>query len=418
MTSPNSPHSPRAPTGARGEPRPHDHARRNGARRVDVDRRLLLQGLIAGGCAACLWELGASPGAVAQDEAIGPPLIAPDGGDLPLTPARWWKELEGLRVECGLCPKKCRVADLERGACGVRENRGGRYYTLVHSRPCSIHIDPIEKKPFNHVLPGTPSLSLATPGCNIECKFCQNWQIAQVRPEQVGTFELRPEQVAALALKHGTPTIACTYTEPVVFSEYVYDVAVAARKAEVRTVLVSNGFILEKPLDDLIAVLGAVKVDLKAYTEKFYREVCGGELKPVLDALRRLREKGMWTEIVVLIVPTLNDGEEEIRGLARFVRGELGPDVPLHFTRFHPSYRIRNLPRTPVRTLERAREIAMAEGLHFVYLGNIPGHPGNNTYCPRCGEIVIRRVGMAMVRNRLTGGRCHNCRRVIPGIWS
>ncbi len=384
----------------------------------DLDRRLLLQGLIAGGCAASLGQFGTLRSALAQDQAAGPSLVGSAGSDLPLTPARWWKELDGLRVECELCPKKCRVADLERGACGVRENRQGKYYTLVHSRPCSVHVDPIEKKPFNHVLPGTPSLSLATPGCNIECKFCQNWEIAQVRPEQVRTSELRPEGVAELAMRYRAPTIACTYTEPVIFSEYVYDIAVAARGSNVLTVLVSNGFILEKPLDDLIEVLGAVKVDLKAYSEKFYKDVCGGELKPVLDALRRLRKKNMWTEIVVLIVPTLNDGEEEIRSLARFVRGDLGPEVPVHFTRFHPSYRIKNLPRTPVATLERARDIAMAEGLQFVYLGNVPGHRGNNTYCPGCGEIVIRRVGMALMENRLTSGHCSSCHRSIPGVWS
>jgi pyruvate formate lyase activating enzyme len=385
---------------------------------TDLQRRRLLQGLMAGGCAACLAGAGALVPALAQDRAEGRSLLTRKMGDLQLHPARWWKELEGLRVECGLCPRKCRVADLERGACGVRENHGGRYYTLVHSRPCSIHVDPIEKKPFNHVLPGTPSLSLATAGCNIECKFCQNWEIAQVRPEQVSAYELRPEQAAALARQYRAPTIACTYTEPVVWAEYVHDIAVAARRAGVRTVLVSNGYILEQPLDDLIEVLGAVKIDLKAYTERYYKEVCGGELKPVLDTLRRLRSKGMWTEIVVLIVPTLNDSEDEIRGLARFVRRDLGAEVPVHLTRFHPSYRIKNLPRTPVATLERARDIAMAEGLQFVYLGNIPGHPGNSTYCPRCGEVVIRRVGMAVVENRLAGGRCAVCRHPIPGIWS
>jgi pyruvate formate lyase activating enzyme len=287
----------------------------------------------------------------------------------------------------------------------------------VHSRPCTIHLDPIEKKPFYHVLPSSASLSLATPGCNIECRFCQNWQIAQARPEQLQTFELTPERVAATATRHRAPTIACTYTEPVVFAEYVHDIAVAARKVGVRTLLVSNGYVLEQPLDELIDVLGAVKIDLKAYTEKFYREVCSGELKPVLDTLRRLRKKGMWTEIVVLVIPTLNDGEEEFRALARFVRDDLGAEVPVHFTRFHPSYRIMNLPRTPVATLEKARNIARNEGLSYVYVGNVPGHPGNHTYCPGCGEIVIRRTGMAVLDNRLDRGRCPSCRHAIPGVW-
>jgi pyruvate formate lyase activating enzyme len=382
-----------------------------------VNRREILSDLLAGGCAACLCGAGGVGRILAQDRAGGLSLIDSGTSDLPAHPARWWKELDGGRIECGLCPKECRVADRERGTCGVRENIGGKYYTLVHSRVCSLHMDPIEKKPLNHVLPGTGSLSLATPGCNIECKFCQNWEIAQVRPEQVRTVDLPPREVAALARKHKAPTIACTYTEPVIFAEYAHDIAVEARKAGVLTLLITNGYILQEPLDDLAEVIGAVKVDLKAYTESFYREYCSGELKPVLEALRRLRKKGMWTEIVVLIIPTLNDSEGEIRELARFVRNDLGADVPVHFTRFHPSYRIRNLPRTPVSTLERARETAMAEGLRYVYLGNVPGHPGNNTYCPGCGEVVIRRVGMAMVSNRVIQGACAKCSRDIPGIW-
>jgi pyruvate formate lyase activating enzyme len=384
----------------------------------DPDRRRLLGALFASGCAACLAGTGGLVRAHGQDAAEGRSLVDGVSGSLPLHPARWWKELPEGKVECELCPRECRVADRERGACGVRENRKGEYYTLVHSRPCSLNLDPIEKKPFNHVLPGTASLSLATPGCNIECKFCQNWNIAQARPEQVRTFELRPDQVATLARQKGAPTISCTYTEPVVFAEYAHDIAVSANKVGVRTLLVSNGYILEKPLDDLIEVVGAVKVDLKAYTDRFYREQCSGELKPVLEALRRLRRKGMWTEIVVLVVPTLNDGDGEFRDLARFVKNDLGPEVPVHFTRFHPSYRIRNLPRTPISTLERAWKISRAEGLHFVYVGNVAGHPGNNTYCPGCGEMVIRRLGMATLKNRLKKGRCPDCSRAIPGVWS
>jgi pyruvate formate lyase activating enzyme len=385
---------------------------------TDTDRRRLLGGLLACGTAACAAGALGARAVLAQDAAPGGPPPASPPADLPLHAARWWKELDGARVECGLCPKKCRVADVERGACGARENRGGKYYSRVYGRPCSLHLDPIEKKPFHHVLPGTLSLSLATPGCNIECKFCQNWEIAQVRPEQVPTFALAPEQVARLAIDNHAPTIACTYTEPVVFAEYVCDIAAAARTAGVRTLVVSNGFVLEEPLDDLAPLLAAVKVDLKAYSEKFYKEVCGAELQPVLDTLRRLRHKGTWTEIVVLIIPTLNDGDEEIRALARFVKQDLGAEVPLHFTRFHPYYRIQNLPRTPIETLERAREIALAEGVQFVYVGNVPGHPGNDTYCPGCGKVLLHRVGMATVENRLVSGACPDCRRHIPGIWT
>lgn len=341
-----------------------------------------------------------------------------EDSDLSLHPARWVKKLDGGRVECGLCPRKCRVADLERGACGVRENHGGEYYSLAWGRACSVHLDPIEKKPFYHVLPGGSALSLAAPGCNMECRFCQNWEIAQVRPEQVSTVSLPPGDVVGLARREGAPTIACTYSEPVVWSEYVFDIAVAGRAAGLRTLLVSNGFVQPEPLDDLAGVLGAVKIDLKAMTEKFYREVCGGELKPVLETLRRLRKRGVWTEIVVLVVPTLNDSDAEFRDLARFVARDLGSEVPVHFTRFHPYYRLTNLPRTPVPTLERARAIALAEGLAFVYVGNVPGHPGNHTYCPGCRAVLIERTGMTVTRQRLSGGRCPDCRRAIPGIWS
>jgi len=372
---------------------------------------------MAGSCAACLAGGGAYP-ALAQDAASpGAPLPADAGGLAPVK-ARWWKKKEGLVVECGLCPHKCVVADIERGTCGVRENQGGTYYTLVHSRPCSLAIDPIEKKPFFHVLPGTKALSIATPGCNFECKFCQNWEIAQARPEQIKSTPLTPPQVVALAKSRGTPTISCTYTEPIVWSEYVYDIAAEGKKAGVRTTIVSNGYVEEEPLNDLCTVLGAVKVDLKAFTQKFYQEQCKGELKPVLDTLRRLKKKGMWVEIVDLIVPTLNDGEDEIRALSKFVKEELGPEVPVHFTRFHPYYRLMNLPSTPVATLERAHRIATEAGLQYVYVGNVPGHPTESTFCPRCKTRLIHRAGYAILENRLTGGKCPQCGQPQPGVWA
>jgi len=384
---------------------------------AELERRRFLQ-LLAGGCAACLAASGGFFPVLAEDPAAAGEVRAPGDAGLAPRKARWWKKKDGSRIECGLCPRHCVVADIERGACGVRENRDGEYYTLVHSRPCSIHIDPVEKKPFFHVLPGASALSLATAGCNFECRFCQNWEIAQARPEQVKSATVSPEEIAALAKKNGTPAIACTYTEPVVWSEYVYDIAVAGRKVGLKTLMVSNGFIEEEPLGDLCDVLGAVKIDLKAFTEAFYRQQCRGELKPVLQTLKRLAKHGMWTEIVVLIVPTLNDGDDEIRGLARFVRDELGAEVPVHFTRFHPSYRLMNLPATPIPTLERVWQLASAEGLHFVYLGNVPGHAAENTYCPGCKRMLIRRVGMATLENRIRDGRCPDCKRLIPGVWA
>lgn len=377
-------------------------------------RRRFLGQLLAGGTGALL---GGRLGPFAQDRPDQQIVTLEEGGLAP-RPARWWKPLPEEAIECGLCPHQCQVGEGERGTCGVRENRRGKYYTLVHSRPCSVAIDPVEKKPFYHFLPGTAALSLATPGCNFSCKCCQNWEIAQARPEQVHTATLTPTDLTRLARDRKIPIIACTYTEPVVWSEYVLDIAAAGRTAGIRTVVISNGFIQELPLLELGKVLAGFKVDLKGFRDAFYKEHCAGRLQPVLDTLKRLKQLRVWTEIVVLVIPTQNDSPEEIRDLARWVAAELGPDVPVHFTRFHPAYRMTNLPSTPVPTLERARDLALAEGLRFVYVGNVPGHPGNHTYCPSCRTVVIRRMGMAVVENRLQAGKCPKCQQTIPGVWS
>ncbi len=355
---------------------------------------------------------GAGPGKVpAVGETLGP-----DGA--PPREASWYRKLDGLRVECQLCPQGCAVADLERGTCGVRENRGGTYYTLVHGAACSAHVDPIEKKPLFHVLPGELAFSFATAGCNVECKFCQNWEISQFRPEQVEAVWLPPEAIPGLARRAGAKLTAATYSEPVVFWEYVRDVAQAARAAGVRPTVVSNGYIQEQALRDVLPLLAAVKVDLKSFSDEFYRQQVRGRLEPVLKALEAIRASGTWLEIVVLLIPTLNDSEAEVRDLARWVKAHLGPDVPVHFTRFHPTYRLTNLPPTPVATLERAHQVARAEGLHFVYLGNVPGHPAESTRCPGCGAVVIRRVGFQVTANGLKDGACAGCGRAIPGVWS
>jgi pyruvate formate lyase activating enzyme len=307
---------------------------------------------------------------------------------------------------------------MERGMCGVRENRGGTYYTLVHSLACAVHVDPIEKKPFFHVMPGEKALSYSTAGCNVECKFCQNWELSQFRPEQVAAYDLPPDAMVRVARRNGATLTAATYGEPVVFWEYVRDAARAANKAGIKPTVVSNGFIKREPLREVLPLLSAVKVDLKAFTDDFYRQQVRGRLQPVLDTLQLIREAGVWLEIVVLLVPTLNDGAEEIRKLSGWVRANLGADVPVHFTRFHPTYRLTNLPPTPVATLERAWRIGREAGLDYVYLGNVPGHPGENTICPGCGEIVIRRVGFRVVTNSLADGACASCQRKIPGVWS
>jgi pyruvate formate lyase activating enzyme len=268
------------------------------------------------------------------------------------------------------------------------------------------------------VLPGKTAFSLAVPGCNLECKFCQNWELSQGHFEQLPTVKARPEDIVRLARERAAPAIACTYSEPIVWAEYVYDIAAAAKAAGIRCLMVSNGFIEPRPMTDLANVLSAVKIDLKAFTEKFYREQCSARLAPVLDTLRLLGKAKLWLEIVVLVIPGLNDDDANLRQMARFIRNEVGADVPLHFTRFRPAYRMMNVPSTPVKTLERAREAAMAEGLHFVYVGNVLGHPGNHTYCPGCRTIVVKRSGLSLLDNKLKAGKCPGCGRAIPGMWS
>jgi len=378
---------------------------------MTIDRRRLL---VRAGCGAC--------GLLAAARVSGQPDYRPgdvvEGGELPAREASWYRKLEERKVECQLCPQGCTVADMERGTCGVRENRGGVYHTLVHSLACSIHADPIEKKPLFHVLPGSKALSFATAGCNVECKFCQNWEISQFRPEQVRSYFLPPETLVEAARRSGAKATAATYSEPVVFWEYVRDVAGAAREAGLLPTVVSNGFIQEQPLKDVLPRLGAIKVDLKSFRERFYVEQIRGHLEPVLKALEIIRGAGVWLEIVVLLVPTLNDSEGEIRDLAKWVNANLGPDVPVHFTRFHPTYRLTNLPPTPVPTLERAWQTARSEGLHYVYLGNLPGHPAENTFCPKCGEVVIKRLGYTIQTRSMKGGACGHCGHPIPGVWS
>jgi len=331
--------------------------------------------------------------------------------------AKFYEKQPNKKIKCKLCPRECAVGDRERGYCGVRENRGGIYYTLVHSRVAAAHIDPIEKKPLFHYLPGTMALSLATAGCNVNCKFCQNWDISQVRPEQVPADYAPPKAVAQLAKQHGCPSIAYTYSEPVVFAEYLMDAADAGHEAGVQSVVVSNGYMQEDSLKAAYGKMDAVKIDLKSFTESYYKDVVVGELKPVLDSLVTLRKMNKWTEIVYLVIPTLNDGDAEFRGLARWIKTNLGADVPVHFTQFHPEYLLKNLPITPVPTLERAKAIADAEGLHYVYIGNVPGHPAENTHCPKCHRIIVERIGLTVRQMLIHKGCCPFCQQPIPGVW-
>ncbi|MFQ6044420.1 MAG: AmmeMemoRadiSam system radical SAM enzyme, partial [Candidatus Poribacteria bacterium] len=276
-----------------------------------------------------------------------------------------------------------------------------------------------EKKPFFHYLPASLAFSISTAGCNFNCKYCQNWQISQRRPEQTNNVYLPPDEVVRKAKEYGCPSIAYTYAEPVVFYEYMLDTSIAAHKAGVKAVVVSAGYLQTEPLKRLCETVDAVKIDLKAYSDKFYREICSGTLQPVLDTLKTLKKVGVWYEIVDLVVPTLNDTEDEFGDLAKWVVDNLGVDVPLHFSRFYPMYQLKNLPPTPMEPLEQARNIAMEAGLRYVYLGNVrPDHEGNNTYCPECGDMAIQRKGFFVVQNNIVEGKCKKCGHEIPGIWS
>jgi len=338
--------------------------------------------------------------------------------------AHYYERLDGNRVRCNLCPNRCVVEDGDRGDCDVRENRGGTYYTLVYGNPCSGYDggmpDPIEKKPLFHFLPGTRAYSIATAGCNVECLFCQNWQISQSRPEQTINFDLPPEAVVAKARKHKCRSIAFTYSEPTIYYEYMYDTAKVAREHKVHSVMISNGYIEPDPMARLCDQLSGVKIDLKAFTDKFYEKLVGGRLKPVLNTLQLLKKKGIWFEIVYLVIPTYNDKADEIRAMSKWIKRELGPLVPLHFTAFYPTYKLRNLPRTPLALIETARDTAMAEGLKYVYAGNIwrrGGHPGESTWCHKCGKRIIYRAGYRIREYHIKNGKCEYCNAEIPGFW-
>jgi len=320
-------------------------------------------------------------------------------------------------VKCLLCARQCVILPGSRGKCRARKNVDGQLRSLVYGRPIAVHTDPIEKKPFYHYLPGSAAHSLATSGCPLTCKFCQNWQISQASPEDYQAPFTPPASVVDGASSRTAPVIAFTYNEPTVFTEYMLDIAMEARKRRIRSVLVSCGFMNEAPLKEMCGVLGAIKIDLKGFSDQFYRDVCGAELRPVLRSIKQIAKSRAHLEIVNLVVPTLNDSEKMLEGLADWVVGELGPDVPVHFTRFHPDYQMPHLPPTPVETLEHARRIALAKGMRYAYVGNVPGHPGNNTYCPSCGKTVIKRDSFFLVEMHLKEGRCVYCDGKIAGVW-
>ncbi len=349
-------------------------------------------------------------------------------------------------VQCRLCPLDCFLPEGARGPCKVRINYGGKVKTLIYSRASAVHVDPIDKKPVYHMYPGSLVYSLASPGCNLSCRGCQNWEISQIYPEQAPasvrvptglrvavapdgrsygelitseTAYLQPADIVRYALASRCRSVAYTYSEPTVFYEYMYDTARLAHLKGLKNVMVSAGYINPEPLDELLPYMDVVKIDLKGFNEGFYRSYAGGSLEAVKRALLELKRKNALVEVVNLVIPGLNDSEPDLAALSGWVAENLGPDTPLFFSRFSPNYLASDIPPTPLETLEKARKIAMQKGLRYVYTGNAPGSEGENTYCPKCGRILVRRYGYAVLEDRLTptGGRCPWDGTKIPGIW-
>ena len=353
-----------------------------------------------------------------QPESLELTAATPAHGGWEAQEAMFYEQLEGEAVQCQLCFRRCLIPEGERGRCQVRENRQGRLKSLVHSRVAALHIDPVEKKPLNHFLPGQQRLCIGTAGCNFRCRFCHNWSMSQRAPEEVsGENILPPEEAVQVAVEEDLPMISFTYNEPTVFYEYMYEVARLAREEGIKVIVNTNGALNREPLEKLLPYVDGVNVDLKAFTDEFYEELTGGELETVLESLKIIEEADVWLEIVNLVIPTKNDAPEEIREMCEWIRDNLGPDVPVHFSRFTPSYRLTELPPTPVETLEEAIEIAYESGLNYVTIGNVPGHHRDSTYCSECGERIIHRVQFSVLSNEISAGRCGHCGNEIPGVW-
>jgi pyruvate formate lyase activating enzyme len=343
----------------------------------------------------------------------------------PGSPARWWVPRTDGRIECRLCPRLCKLQDGQRGFCFVRQRIGDGIVLTTHGRSSGFCIDPIEKKPLNHFLPGTSVLSFGTAGCNLGCRFCQNWDISKAREDDRLGETASPEAIAATAQRHGCRSVAFTYNDPVIFAEYAIEVAEACHTRGIKTVAVTAGYITEEARPEFFRVMDAANVDLKAFTEDFYRHLCYAELQPVLDTLVYLRtETNVWFEVTTLLIPGENDSAEEIDRASDWFAAKLGPDVPWHFTAFHPAFKMLDQPRTPPATLERARGVARSKGLRHVYTGNVRDPAGGSTWCPHCGKVLIERDWFELGAYNLDGNRCTACGGEIagrfeskPGSW-
>lgn len=330
--------------------------------------------------------------------------------------AKWWEPTENDRILCTLCPRFCKLKDGQVGFCYIRQNIGGQLYATAYGKSTGFAIDPIEKKPLNHFYPGTPIMSFGTAGCNLGCRFCQNWHMSKAKLVEKQSVSASPSQVVDLAVQNDCPSIAMTYNDPTIFGEYVIDISKHARERGVKNVLVTAGYITPEARKEVYEYVDAVNVDLKAFTETFYQKLTFSHIEPVLDTLKWLKEEtDIWFEITNLMIPTHNDGWKETHQMCEWIMTHLGPDVPLHFTAFHPDFKMQDLPRTPQETLNRARRIAQSAGIHHVYVGNVHDKSGQTTYCPTCQAALIERDWHRILAYRLNGNRCPECSTEIQG---
>ena len=370
---------------------------------------------------AVLAGAGIAVGAYAVSQLLKSPPESENYTESTKAPWKWSHEgyhyiKLGENVKCQVCPNECILREGQRSVCRNKTNYKGVLYTLAYGNPCAVHIDPIEKKPLFHFLPSTSAFSIATAGCNLRCLNCQNWEISQRGPDE-RDGELFPEQVVEQAQQTGCHSIAYTYSEPTSWYEYMYDTSKIAAKEGIKTIWVTNGYMNEGPLRDLCQYLDAANVDLKSFSEEIYNTLNSGMLEPVSTTLKTLKDEGVWFEVTNLVVPTWTDDLDMIADMCQWLYENIGPDYPLHFSRFHPAYQLLNLPPTPLNTLTEARKIALDAGLHYVYIGNVPGGEGQHTICPACEKVVIERKGFFVTDMHVTKGVCEYCGHEIKGVW-
>jgi pyruvate formate lyase activating enzyme len=333
---------------------------------------------------------------------------------------KYWHVVAGGETKCDICPRSCTIKPGERGFCGVRENQGGRYMTKVYGKPCVVYVDPMAKGPFFHFLPNTKTVALGTAGCNLDCGFCQSYTFAQARPEQTDNQDLPPESLVAQAKRYGVPTITFTYAEPLQCIEYVIDTCKEAHAQGIRVLAHSAAFANPEPFTDLCHAVDGINIDLKGFTEEFYTQVTGGHLAPVLNALETARASGKHLEITWLTLPGYNDSTAMVSSACQWIVSKLGPDTPIHFSRFFPKYKMQQVPPTPITTLEEVRQAAYKAGIRYAYVGNVPGHGGESTYCPKCNAMLIQHVGYQSITYQYLNpktGKCTACGLKIPGVW-